>query len=293
MSLTFTSVDGAVWPLDGTTGVTALEGGEGFFEIPVELGLEDLVAFDGASLYRSRFAPRRLVLPLLLSDSTEILSVWRRLSSALLARPISPLPGVGSRGGTLTYDGPGGQRTLENVVFESADRSMTGYDLQASRDDKMVVSLLALDPWWYGPIESTTMNLAAGTPIDAAIPIDDPNTPMDGGDSTQVTVAGDELSFPTFVIDGPFTTLTLDGPTTGETITLAGALADGDQIVVDASPLNRGPRLNGDPVSWQLLTPTSRLFLLPRPVAVVSMNATGTGANSRVELRWRNRYMTP
>ncbi len=79
-SLTFTSGNGAVWPLNGTTGVTLTEGAEGLFELPVELNMEQRVAFDGGVVYRARFAPRRMVLPLLIvAQGGKALHIWRAL----------------------------------------------------------------------------------------------------------------------------------------------------------------------------------------------------------------------
>lgn len=281
----FVSGDGSVWTLDGTDTVTALEGAEGLFEIPIELGLEQRIDADGAVVFTRRLAARRVLLPLLLRQpGGVVLTVWRSLMRALYAL-----------NGTLTYTDPSAtERTLEGVTLESPDRSMSGWDLGAQEDDVITVSLLAADPWWYGPTTSTFLNLGAVTlSDDAAVSSNDPATPADGGGSTQIANGGDEVALPRFVITGPFDSLTLLGVDTGERIQLAAPLLAGNQIVIDSTPLNRGPTLNGGKVTWQLITDQSRLFLLPRPSATVSINAVGTTGASSVEIQWRTRYLTP
>ena len=102
----------------------------------------------------------------------------------------------------------------------------------------MALSLLALDPWWYGQTQSAAIGIASPTAFDAAIPFDDA-IPFDGGAATVVTVDGDEAAFPVFSVVGPFTTLAVsDGTSTWE---LAAALGSGETLLIDSRPASRGP----------------------------------------------------
>lgn len=282
MTLTWQTGDGTVVPLDGTEGVAVLNGTAGFDVPPVELQIEQRVAFDGGVVFRRRMPPRPVTLRL---ELDETVMTMRQLA-AMFADP--------SASGTLIATTNAVERTLESVVYESGlegdSSSDRGYGL-GWRD--VTVGLLAMDPWWLGPQETADLNFAAATGFNAAVGFNDSLTPFNGGDSKTVPVAGDTAAFPVFVIDGPFTTLTVVHPASLESIELSAALADGDQIVIDATPGNRGPRLNGGDVDWSLLTPASRLFTLVPTADTVSINSTGSSGNSAVEVRWRNRYLVP
>jgi hypothetical protein len=275
---------GETVPLDGSTGVTLILPVVGLDVAPVVLEIEQRIAYDGGVVFRYRVPPRPFSLPL---DVDEAVASMRDVAR-WFAAPVAS-------GGTLVATTDSIERTLETVVYEAGlEGEYSGNGGGGGLPWRQVtLNLLAMDPWWYGPVDSDTLNIGTVTAFDAAIAFDDVLTPFDGGDTTLLAVAGDAPAFPRFVIDGPFTTLTLDGAQTGETIELAAPLASGDQIVVDSTPGNRGPVLNGGVVDWSLLTSGSRLFQLATPSDTVSVNATGTTGASMVTIHWRDRYLTP
>jgi hypothetical protein len=283
MSTTFSWVtaDDETVSLDGSEGIQLLIPVIGLDVPPVERQVEQRVAFDGGVTFRSRVPPRPFSLPLYIDENVASL----RNVARWFANPAGR--------GTLIATIGGIDRTLENVEYrgglegEYAETSGLGWRL-------VTVDMEAMDPWWQGPVQTTLLNIGAVTTFDnAAVTFDDPLTPFDGGNATILAVSGDTYSFPKFVITGPFTTLVLDGGNQGETVVLAGPLAAGEQIVIDSTPGNRGPMLNGGLVNWNLLTVGSRLWTLVNPSDTVSSSATGTTGASSVEVRWRNRYLAP
>jgi hypothetical protein len=289
--------DGQVVPLDDTAGIKVLRGVTGLGVAPVEAAREERVGDDGAVSFRRRRGVRPFTIPIQIDTAVISFEAAAALFEPVLLPPVVAGGAPRLQGGTLIATNGGGERSLEGVSYDTGmedEWSDTAGGIgDWSWKQFRGLTLTADDPWWYGPLESITLNIAAETPIDdASTLIDDPNTPIDGGSSTTVPVAGQADAYARFVIDGPFTTLILSGPN-GETNELAASLADGDQIVIDWTPSRRGPRLNGGRVSWSLLTASHQRFVLGRPSTVVSVSATGTTANSNVDLLWRNRYLTP
>lgn len=270
--------------LDGTAGIGLRRGVVGLDVPPVELQTESRIAYDGGVVYRKRVPQRPFSLPLFVNGTTATI----RDVARWFANPSAP--------GTLIATNGGQDRTLENVFYQSGlegEYSETAGG-GAFPWQQTTVNLLAMDPWWQGPIQSTALNVGAVTAFDdAAVTFDASTTPFDGGNATAIPVSGDTYSFPLFVITGPFTTLALDGGNLGETVVLSAALAAGSQITIDSTPGDRGPKLNGGDVDWSLITSGSRLWTLTNPSDTVAASATGTTGASAVEIRWRNRYLVP
>lgn len=282
MTLSWTGSDGYSLALDGSAGITVGEGPLGIEAPPVELSHAQFLSADGSTLVKARRGVRRVVLPLLIVDGV---TAGARGSLALLLRSLMA-------GGSLTYTSTAHNRQLLDVYYESgAETGSIGRDPGQFPDDIFPVSLLAMDPWWYG--DSSIAVLAFGTEVafDAAISFD-AAIGFDGTSANPVTIDGDADAFPTTTIDGPFTTLQV-GIAGGLTFELAGPLASGDRITIDTRPGNRGPRRNSGPVDWSLLTPASRLWTLPSGVSTLNAGATGDSGASRIEVAWRTRWLLP
>lgn len=282
MTLEWHGDDAYTVVFDGTTGVSVGEGVLGVDAPPIDLNLSPYLSSDGSVLVKARKPERRVVLPLLFVEQTS--GGARAEMSALLRSLV--------RGGTLRYTGPN-VRDLLSVRYESgAEEGGTGKDAGTRTDEFYVISLLALDPWWYGASQSTALTFSAPVPFNNAGTTFNAVVGFDGSDANPVTVIGDASVFPTVTITGPFTTL-LVGFAGGQTFQLTAALAAGSTIVVDSRPGNRGPRLNAGPIDWGLLTPASRLWELPVGFSVLNAGATGNTGASSVEVSWRQRWLTP
>lgn len=281
MTLSWIGSDGYSTALDGTAGVTVLEGALGVDAPPVELSMAPFLTADGSVLVKDRRGVRRLVLPLLFVNDS--VGGARALMASLLRSMMA--------GGTLRYTGET-VRDLRDVRYESgAEQGSLGRDSRLFVDDVYPVSLLAFDPWWYGTSSVAVLDFGTETSFDAAIAFD-AAIGFDGTSANLVEVAGDAEAFPVTTIDGPFSTLQV-GVAGGQTFELAAALASGDRIVIDTRPGNRGPRRNSGPVDWSLLTPASRLWTLPIGTSVLNAGATGDTGASRIEVAWQQRYLTP
>lgn len=279
-TLTWIAANGTSTILDATTGFRLLTGSVGLDVPPTELNTAAYLSSDGSVLVKRRRGHRRVALPLYINTGGFVSSAVGQ-AAALFQGP-----------GTLRYSGVN-TRDLLNVVYESGMEGDWADDVAINETwRKLVVGLVALDPWWYGASTSTQPAFGASITFDDSGTTFDDVVLFDGSDATPVTVLGDAGASPITTINGPFTTLAV-GIAGGQTFTLAAALADGDTIIVDTTPGNRGPRLNAGPIDWSLLTPDSRLWELPLGGTVIQVTATGDDANSLVDVAWRERWLTP
>lgn len=261
-----------------TNGVRVIEGAAGLEFPPVTNTASQYLAADGAALEKTRYPPRTLDLAVQFFHETRVRSVIETLAGRLARGP-----------GTLRFDDGTNVRDLLNVVYAGG---LEGSELSIETHRAGILSLEAFDPWWYGQSQTVTLPFGSTTTFDdAGTDFSDAGTDFNGADSVGVTVAGHAPSLPVTTIEGPFDTLTVArGSSMFE---LASALADGDMIVIDSKPGNRGPRLNNGPINWSLLTNTSALFGLPVGPNIVSVGASGTGGNSNIEMSYRERHLTP
>lgn len=279
--------DGYTIPLDGTAGITLTkESTLGLYELPNDLSIQARVTGDGGVLTSLRRSPRSLSLGLLV-EGWPVAVTWSDMLASLMV------------GGVLMSAVEGRVRTLHQVVLEGPSPSMLGLDLLQVEADHIPVSLIALDPWWYGQAQVVTVPLTStSTAFDAPIAFD-AAVPFNGGASISVTVEGHTRVAPRFLIVGPTTNVTVSNGTVLFEVTRD--LAAGDIVEIDTRPGSRGPHLGSDMVTgstpglvdWSLLSEASRLFDLPVGTSPLMFGATGTNADSKLQVVWEPRWLTP
>jgi hypothetical protein len=293
--LSFVSDNGTTFPLDGSDGIQVVDLVDGLATIPQDLIIDARVG-DGGTLVSSRLGARRLALSVMLDDPVHLtrLSQWSTLQRALFA------------GGSLVFDGSSGQRTLYQVTLESSVRSMIGPD---DIDDVFTLTVVALDPWWYGPEESLggstgTCGQAFGTPTawDAASAWD-AGIPWDGGAGTAVDNTGDTAAWCEVVVH-PGTAaavsvaMSIDGIGGWTSV----ALPMSRCLTVNGEPGDRGPRTGSArfgqgeaPILWSLLTETSQLFELPVGTSsiITGLSSPAGDGSESWNVFWSPRYLTP
>lgn len=280
LALTWTDANGSTHDLYDPASLIVVEGALGLEAPPITNTIAPFVGLDGGALIKRRRPVRPIVLPIILRHSTRALTKIAEVAAALQGP------------GELTHNDGTNSRTLLDVYYESGlegARFRTAGSAGTWR--RFVVSLVALNPWWHDDATTVAINTGAISFNDAATAF---NAAVDfnGRGETTLTVAGDTTALPIWTIDGPYTTLSVAAQG-GQSFELAGALADGDQIVIDTRPGNRGPRLNGGDIDWSLLTPESRLWELPAGSPVVACGASGDDGGSGVSVAYRQRWLTP
>lgn len=276
-SMTWIAADGTETNIsDGSAGITLLADPVGLEAANPSNTIDEYSAFDGGVIVHRRKPVRQIALPLYLEHATRV--------ETLIAQVASMLQGPGQ----LRWTDGLQTRTLKQVIYEGG---FDGSGIFTLRERVAVASMLALDPWWYGPAASQVIPFASPTGFNAALAFSS-LFPFDGGGSTAVAVDGDGDAWPVFTITGPETTLVVSSG--GISWQLSAALAAGHTLVVDHRPGSRGPSLDGAPIDWSLLTEASRLFpLAASGSTAVITGATGTTANSQVLMAFEPRYLTP
>ena len=277
------AADGRIVELSAVNGYTILAGVQGLDSPPVELFTEARTEGDGSVLVKRRTGVRYVAVPMYVNTGSHIRDAVSFLSDVF-------------RGpGQLRVSDDGvNYRTLRDVYYETglAGDESRGVSMPSAWR-KVVVSLQALDPWWYGNAEGQVMSLGGVSGFSASgIDFDDPDVPFDGGSSTTFQVGGHEAAYPVWTLSGPFTTciVLVNG---SQQFQLAAAVADGDYVTVDTRPGSYGPSLNGGAVDWSILTAASRLPVLAPGSVSVTVSSSGTDAGSTVIAEYEPRWLTP
>lgn len=275
--LTWRDANSVATVLSEANGYKVLRPAMGLGAAAPQNNIENYVAFDGAALTNRRRGTLPVLLPVLVRDAAR--------AQTLIAALAKMLQGPGQ----LEYADGTNTRYLKSVIYEGGlDGNMA--DAVNPLWRKVAVSLLALDPWWYGPATSQVLSTASPTTFDAAVSFDSV-LPFDGGGSTAVPILGDTEIYPVFSVTGPATTLVVSSGGFGWAI--ASPLGGGDTLVVDHRPSSRGPRKNGGAVDWSLLTQSSRLFPVAQGTTAVITGATGTTGATVLVMSYDPRYLTP
>lgn len=280
--LVWIDTDNVSTDLVASSGYEHLVGMIGMDAPPVENNMSPYLSSDGSTLVKARRPERRVGIPLLVNTSgTNVRDLIANLADIL-------------RGpGTLRFEQDERTRDLTNVIYEMGMEGDENPTLAlADQWRKVVVGLIALDPWWYGESKSVTLSYGADIDFDDSGTDFDESIGFNGSTATPVSVSGHTAVSPVTTIEGPFTTCQV-GLAGGQTFALADALADGDTITVDSRPASRGPSLNGGPIDWSLLTPASRLWELPTGSSTLNTAVTGDGGASNIEVEYRERWLTP
>lgn len=261
--------------LDGSTGVTMLDDPVGLESASPTNRIDRYMAFDGGVLVDRRHPVRSIALPLFVEHATRIETAVAALAT-MLQGP-----------GQLVYADDVNVRTLRKVIYETG---IDGSGITTMTQRSLVVSLIALDPWFYGPAQSQSLAVATATAFDAAVTFS-AVLPFDGGGTVGVVITGDAEVYPVITVTGPATTLTVGAG--GITWATAVALLAGDTLVVDHRPGTRGPAKNGGVIDWSLLSEASRLWTLPVGTQSVISGATGSSGATSIVVAWEPRWLTP
>lgn len=274
-TMTWIDSAGVATVLDGSSGILLQANPVGLEAPNPSNTIDEYAVFDGGVLANRRHPVRSIALGLYLEHATRVETVTAALAK-MLQGP-----------GQLQWSDDVNTRTLRQVIYEagidgSGDRNLTQRSL--------VVSLIALDPVWYGPPASQVLTLGELTAFNAAISFNSV-IPFNGGGSSSVSVTGDVEAYPVFSLKGPIDSLTVGSG--GGAWQLVSPLSPSDTMIVDHRPGSRGPRKNGGLVDWALLTESSRLWPLAQGITSLIVGAAGQTAETLAVMSWEPKYLTP
>lgn len=305
MILTWVDVDGDELDLTEDNGFCLLVGTAGL-DVPPRSLITAQKITHGATLIADRHEARNVVLALDVLDESPDLDV-REIIGDVADRFQGP--------GTLRMHRDYRSRDLRNVYYESG---LAGEEREVPFWQRVAVSLLALDPFWYDPTESITLwppqvnddydaplaydlplpydgpgaGISAGTGYDEAISYD-AALAYDGGAVVSPLIVSKLGAWPTFTFTGPATFAQITHLRTGERVAFADDFTlSATTLTVTTDPLTRDVTLNGV-TAWDRLTSDSSPTLELLPGDMLSVLMTGTTAESKIDISWRQRWRTP
>jgi hypothetical protein len=149
-TLTWTDANGDTLVLtDPDTGIEMMLGGIGFDVPPMSNTTAGYVSLDGSTLVKRRRDARPLTFGLYIRDAVRLRTVVSDVARALQG------PGV------LTFDDDTNVRSLFNVIYDGGLEGEWSADMGLQRFGwrKLVVSMLALNPWWHDEETSATTRM--------------------------------------------------------------------------------------------------------------------------------------
>lgn len=287
IDITWISPSGRVLPMmaePGQTGVRVRAGVEGFGLTPRSVTRQPLAT--GGSFYRWSHAEERLlVLPLTLeAEPGELYKLQREVYSVFAET--APTAGVPTPGTLRVTREDGSWREIHAVYLDGlqgTDEGSLGQQIA-----QPVLTLVAADPWWYGPntVAAEFATIAEGRSY--FNPYETVSSGRTLGD-IELDIIGDAPVSPVWTVTGPAAVVNvrytagnpqwqLAGLDAGEVITINVQ----DYTVTDQDGNNRLGELN-----W----PTSSLFTLAPGRNLLTITITGGEPDaSKVLLEYRPRW---
>lgn len=295
MKITLIGTDGRHWDLLGGNIRLSTGGIRGLMSPVYETSQRVSAVLDGQQPTRWRLKPRDVFLPLNIKGLDPWL-IFDFLTSTDPTRGQANgygLSGLGYCTLRVTGGRDGGTRELALRFVDDG-----GYSLRVDPEvhlDAIGVTLIADDPWWYGPEVVTNYSMSDtalaqffgesgfGPPFNIVAP--------SGVNSVYVQNHGDVDAWPTFELEGPLTSATVWLQYQGEAYatSLFYTLGDGETATIETRP-DRQIALRGDGVNLNRWI-GAEFAPVPRVNDVgsvyLSTEITGTG---RVRARFRPAY---
>jgi len=276
--------NGAVTELNDWSSVWALKGQNNFHSAPFEITSFEVPLQAGAAYASHRVKFRDVDIPLFCMAATrrDFLTKWRSLVSAFNAEKGEGRLRVHNEDGTI--------RDLRARYLQGLEGA-TGGRAWSPGSGLGIVTLRALDPFWYPDTPSTDtfsttgqtttffpffpLELAAGAIFETAV-INNP---------------GDHTSWPIWTVTGPCTVLTLTNVTTGFVLEASVSLTNGEVIVIDTRPGYKTVTKNGANLFYTLSS-TSVLWGLTIGNNTVDLRLDGSDVNSSVDIQYYPPYLS-
>jgi hypothetical protein len=264
-------------PLGETITFLMLAGAKARMMPPVRLATLAVPAGNGSRFLGAAHLERIVAVPVAVPGSITDRDELRRWASVL-----DPTKGEGQ----LSVVGAEAGRTLTCAYDAGLD------ELEETFPNVNVATLLfrAAWPYWQEGSELSQI-VTPGSAVRRWFPF----LPLVLGASDafgifNVTNDGDVPAWPVVTATGPGTDLTVTNETTGDSWTVAGAIAAGSQVVVDTRPGRKTAYLDGAN-AFSRLTPTSELWPLAPGVNQVQVSFALTSAASVISFAWRRQWL--
>lgn len=278
-SVIWTGADGTVWDLLADDAPVLLRALTGIGTPPVERWRQQSVTAPGSRRRGSRWLDREIGMTVEITRKSS--AEWVATDEAWHAGLDPDVPG------RLQITWGGRTRWVEATLAEESepmDRDPT------IRGTQLSIVTLAADPLWHGDPVRRSFGNEASRPFFAVAP----NVlGISAGTISTATITnpGDEPTWPVWTVTGPCASVTVG--TDAGTVVVAGAVASGDQLIIDTRPDRQTIRLaNGTDRAGVV---TSAVWA-PVPAgadADLTIAATSTGSGFGVDVVLDTLYRRP
>ena len=263
-------------------GAVLMQGSSGLGWGPFELTTSPLSG-GGSVLRHSRPTEAEVTLPILLAaNDFYVRRDWRRRLERLCSGEVE-----------IRVSHPDGfARSRRGYLSEGLEGSYDAGE-DSSAGQKLVLSFLCPDPWWYGDEKGFVQKVEAGrkpfiTSFDGAATI--PFFPVVLASSTvagayQLEVSGDAPAWPVWEIVGPGEDLLIESVDTGEQIFIEGEFGEVVTIDTRAGDIYSASFAQGE--LWNRVSIESVLFPLQPGNNSIRMTMVNARPDSEVRLRYR------
>ncbi|MFI9591044.1 hypothetical protein [Nonomuraea sp. NPDC052265] len=278
----------------GEHGILTLPGMKGFDAPNYTLFYDELPALDGGFPRDVRAPARELFIPVHLSapDRPALLALKRGLLAALN-------PKRGQVRITLT-EGDGSKRFIDAFYVSGAEGD-EGQDLAGFDWLKYGLIFRAIDPYFYSgnvqTIRFTTGDLEMkpffGDPFLGRSLINKSHS-LNG--VSQITVTGDEDTWPTWTVHGPASNMTFTRKVPNQpdqAFSIDGGLSSTQALVIDTRPRFKSVKdaVTGENL-WTLLGAAPHLWPISPGLNEVFIDVNGVGLETSVNLTYMPRYLS-
>lgn len=284
-TITFFAPDGSSVPFTSAH-ADLLWGVAGRFMPKIAFVEDETAGREGARVRRVKVPPREVAVPVFFrgTSRTDLRDQVRTIVQRLY-----PVAGNG-RLRVVAEDGE---------IRELLCRYSEGLEGQETRENGGTLGLKALlvfraaeDPFWRAQT-ATVLSFTSGEPPEFF-----PILPLRVAPSSifgNITIdnPGDVDAWPIWTITGPASGATLTDRTTGDTIVLSTDLVAGRRIFIDTTPGVKTVKLDNGTNLYADLDPGSSLFPLQPGANTITVDLVGSTEDSRIDLSYRPRYLTP
>lgn len=264
----------------GSSGDTLLLHGAQGLGIPKPDVFEDpRIGLDGTVVSHVRYGSREVFLPVFLFRETlPELSRYREYLYNFLSPKLGPI--------TIEVYDPERDTTRSTLGYYKDGASGDFGDDYHGHWQKLGLTFVCPDPWWYGVYQIKTFRVKPG--VKPFISNTSNFFPVVLSQSVvkeefRLDISGEDPVFPTWTLTGPSDNLFISNGT--DTISIEHSLSAGETLMVDT--------FNGVlvPDVMESMSLESRMFQLDPGTNSITIRASGATADTKIELVYRDKYI--
>ena len=279
----YIDADGGVTELNDFIHTWDVSGQKNFYNLPFALNAFESPLTPGESVTSVKTKAREVDYPMLITAANpkEFIEKMRSLAAAL-----NPDKGAGVLrvSHATTY-----ARELRCRYVRGLEGNGNGKGW-SPQTGLVVLTFRASDPFFY-PVTWKTQTFTLSAPVNF-FPFFPLRLTQDSiFSSTTVTNEGDSIAYPVWTITGPCTSARLKNMTTGEEIEVTLTVSGGVTMEIDTRPGIKSVTSSGANYFYALSS-TSVLWGLQRGANELQLELGNTDANTRVELKWKEPFLS-